>query len=148
MRILFAAAACAACLMAEVKLGKPLTVREATPIASLAATPEQFVDKVVQAKGKVTEVCQKMGCWMMLVDENGKAVRIKVKDGEMVFPKDSVGKTAVAEGKFVGIQLTKEQTIAQRKHEAEENGKKFDPASVTAATVIYQISGRGALIQD
>ncbi len=148
MRILFTAAVCAACLMAEMKLGKPLTLKEATPIASLAGTPEQYVDKVVQAKGKVTEVCQNMGCWMNLVDENGKTVRIKVKDGEIVFPKDSVGKLAVAEGKFVKIQLSKEQAIALRKHEAEENGRKFDPATVTGPTVIYQIRGQGAVILD
>lgn len=133
-------------LAAEVKLGKPLTLKQSTPIAALADSPEQYVGKTVQAKGKVTEVCQMMGCWMNLADESGKLVRIKVKDGEIVFPKDSVGKTAAAEGKFTKLELTKEQAIAQKKHEAEANGRKFDPAGVTGPVTIYQINGSGAVI--
>ncbi len=133
---------------AEAKLGKPLTLKETTPIASLAGEPGKYVGKTVQARGKVTEVCRKMGCWMSLADDSGKLVRIKVRDGEIVFPKTAVGKTAVAEGKFVKLELTKEQTLALRKHEAEENGKPFDAATVTGPTVIYQIQGTGAVILE
>jgi hypothetical protein len=133
---------------AEVKLGKPLTLKQPTPIAALASQPEKYVGKTVQAKGKITEVCQAMGCWMSLTDDAGKLVRIKVTDGEIVFPKDAAGKTAIAEGKFAKIELTKEQAIAQKKHEAEENGKKFDAASVTGPAVVYQIQGTGASILD
>ena len=45
-------------------------------------------------KGKVTEVCQMMGCWMSLADvASGKLIMIKVNDGDIVFPKDSIGKS-------------------------------------------------------
>jgi hypothetical protein len=132
---------------AEVKLGKPLTLKQATPIAALASEPEKYVGKTVQAKGKVSEVCQKMGCWMNLVDDNGKSVRIKVKDGgDIKFPKDAPGKMATAEGTFAKLQLTKQQAVAQAKHEAEVSGKKFDPASVTGPVTINQINGQGAVI--
>lgn len=134
-------------LAAGAKLGKPLTVKQATPIAALASEPGKYVGKTVQAKGRVTEVCQNMGCWMVLADEGGKTVRIKVNDGEIVFPKDAVGKVAVAEGKFAKIELTKEQAIARLKHMAEENKKPFDPASVTGPMTIYQIQGTGAVIE-
>ena len=137
------------CLAGEVKLGKPLTLKEATPIAKINANPEAFVGKTVQVKGKVADVCQMMGCWMNLVDASGgDPVRIKVNDGEIVFPKTSVGQTAIAEGKFAKISLTKEQAIAQAKHEAEANGRKFDPATVTSAKTIYQIDGTGAVIVE
>jgi len=133
---------------AAVKLGAPLTQKDQTAIAALSAKPADFVGKTVQVKGRVTEVCEKMGCWMMLVDTaTNTKVRIKVKDGEIVFPKDSIGKIAVAEGKFVKIEMTKEQAIAQAKHEAEENNKKFDPASITGPKTIYQISGTGAVVE-
>jgi hypothetical protein len=133
---------------AAVKLGAPLTLKDQTAIAALSAQPADFVGKTVQVKGKVSEVCEKMGCWMMLVDTATKAkVRIKVKDGEIVFPKDSIGKIAVAEGKFVKIEMTKEQAIAQAKHEAEENKKKFDPASITGPATVYQIAGTGAVVE-
>ena len=133
---------------ADVKLGKPLALKQATPIADLASQPEKYVGQTVQAKGKVNEVCQMMGCWMNLVDENGKMVRIKVEDGVIRFPKDSVGKVAIAEGKFAKLELTKEQAVAQAKHEAEANRKKFDPASVTGPATLYQINGTGAVVLE
>ncbi len=133
---------------AAVKLGAPLTQKDQVSIAALSASPAGFVGKTVQVKGQVSEVCEKMGCWMLLVDTASKAkVRIKVKDGEIVFPKDAVGKTAVAEGKFVKIEMTKEQAIAQAKHEAEENNRKFDPASISGPQTVYQIAGTGAVIE-
>jgi hypothetical protein len=131
---------------AEVKLGKPLTLRKANPIAALASEPEKYAGKTVQVRGKIAEVCQMMGCWMNLVDENGKMVRIKVEDGVIEFPKDAAGKTAIAEGKFAKLQLTKEQAVARAKHEAGENGKKFDAAAITGPVTIYQIEGQGAII--
>jgi hypothetical protein len=133
---------------AELKLGKPLTLKKQTPIATLAAAPAPLVNKTVQVKGKVTEVCQMMGCWMMLTDSEGNKIRIKVKDGEITFPKDAAGKTAIAEGKLVKIELTAEKAVEQAKHEAQENGRTFDPASVKGPQTIYQIQGTGAVLLD
>ena len=110
-------------------------------------SPDQSVGKVVQVKGKVTEVCEKMGCWMQLVDAE-QGVRVKVNDGDIVFPKSAIGKTAVAEGTLKKLELTKEQAIARAKHEAEERGTKFNPASVKSGATIYQIQGTGAVILD
>jgi hypothetical protein len=148
MRLLFTALAAIVLLSAaDNKLGAPLTQKEPIPIATLLARSQDYVGKTVQVKGKIVEVCQMMGCWMELSDENGKHVRIKVEDGVIVFPKDSAGKTAIAEGKFTRTELTKEQAIAQAKHEAEEAGKKFDPDSIKSGKTVYQIQGTGALIQ-
>lgn len=134
---------------AEVKLGEPMTLKKQTAISDLSARPADFVDKQVQVKGRITEVCEKMGCWMMLVDPATKAeVRIKVKDGVIVFPKEAVGKMAAAEGKFVKIELTHEQAIARAKHEAEEQNRPFDPASVKGPMTVYQIAGLGAVILE
>jgi len=130
-------------------LGKPLTLAEPTAIPKLLAVPGDFTGKTVQVKGKITEVCTMMGCWMNLVDTaSGQAIRIKVNDGEIVFPKESIGKLALAEGTFKKIQLTREQAIARAKHEAEETGRKFSPDSVKGPQTIYQIAGLGARILD
>lgn len=141
--------ALAACFASETRLGKPLTLKQAVAVDAVAAAPDKFVNKIVQVKGQVSEVCQEMGCWMMLVDPATKtSLRIKVNDGEIVFPKDAVGKNAIAEGKLVKMVLTKEQAAANAKHMAESAGKSFDPASVKAAQTIYQIAGTGAVIID
>ena len=134
---------------AELKLGKPLTLKQPTPIPTLTSDPAPYLGKLVLVKGKITEVCQMMGCWMALVDpESGKTIRIKVEDGEIVFPKDGAGKTATAEGKFTKTELSKDQTVSYLKHLAEENGKKFDPATVKEGMTLYQLAGQGAVIVD
>ena len=137
----------AAVANAETHLGKALTLKEPVPVATLMASADASVGKTVQVKGKITEVCEMMGCWMQLVDGT-KAVRIKVTDGDIVFPKTAIGKTAVAEGTLNKLQLTKEQAIARAKHEAEERGTKFDPKTITSGATIYQIQGTGAVILE
>ena len=133
----------------ETRLGKPLALKETTPIETVLSSPALFAGKQVQVKGKITEVCQMAGCWMALKDtQSGKSIRIKVNDGEIVFPGESVGKTAIAEGAFTKIELSRDQAVAQAKHEAEERGRKFDPSKVKSGVTIYQIHGTGAVVLD
>ncbi len=140
---------CTALLGAETKLGKALALKEATPIGEIAAHPALYVGKAVQVKGKVTEVCEMMGCWMNLAeDSGGRSLRIKVDDGDIVFPKSAIGKPAIAEGNLVEFKLTREQAVARARHEAEEQGRKFDPAKVKGPATIYLIQGTGAVLLD
>lgn len=132
---------------APVKLGQPLKLERPVPVGSILADPAAFVGKTVQVRGKVTEVCQMAGCWMAIVDPASNAlIRVKVNDGDIVFPKESIGKTATAEGRLVKFELTREQAAARARHEAEEQGRKFDPKSVKGGATIYQIQGTGAVI--
>ncbi len=136
-------------LAGEVKLGKPLTINETIPIDKVLASPDKYVGKTIQVKGNVRDVCREMGCWMELVDqETGKALRIKVKDGEIKFPVEAIGKPAVAEGKFAKVVLNKDEAIAQAKHEAEANKRKFDPSTITAGVTYFQIQGTGAVVNQ
>lgn len=141
---------CAAALAATNQdLGKPLTLKESVNVGTVMSAPEPLVGKVVQVKGKVTEVCAMAGCWMALVDpETQQMIRVKVNDGDIVFPKEAVGKLAVAEGTLKKFELTREQNIARQKHEAEEMGRKFDPAKVKGGATVYQIAGTGARILE
>jgi uncharacterized protein DUF4920 len=149
MRLLIAASlAIAALSAADLKLGKPLTQKEPLPLATVLAKPADYIGKTIQVKGKITEVCEMMGCWMDLTNDEGQKLRIKVNDGEIEFPKNAAGKTAIAEGRFDKIELTKEEAIARAKEEAEDKGKKFDPASVKSGMTIYQIQGTGAVITN
>ena len=150
MKTVFAVIALSALAFAgETKLGKPLTLKEAMPVADLTAQADKLVGTIVQVKGKVTAVCQMMGCWMQIVDpKTNDGIRIKVKDGEITFPKTAVGKMAVAEGKLSKTELTKEQAIEKMKHEAEENKRKFDASSVKGPMTVWQIDGTGAVILE
>jgi hypothetical protein len=145
MRLTLAAALIAAVtLHAADKFGEPLTGKPVVALAALKAKPEAFVGKEFQVKGKVTEVCQMMGCWVMLTD--GKAaLRYQADEKVVSFPKTaSVGRMATVEGKLAKYELTKEQAIAEAKHAAADAGRKFNPASVKGPQVIYQIEGNSA----
>ena len=149
MRLISAVLLAAALLTAaDLKLGKPLTAGEPMPLATLLAKPADYAGKTVQVKGRITEVCEMMGCWMDLVNDQGQKIRIKVNDGEIVFPKEALGKMAIAEGKLQKLELSKEQAIAEAKEEAEEKHRKFDPASVKGPVSFYQIQGTGAVILE
>jgi len=148
MRLLAVFAAAIALLSAaDSKLGKPLAVKEPVAIATLLATPADYVGKTVQVKGKITGVCQEMGCWMYVADEQGRKIRIKVNDGEIVFPKDGAGRIATAEGVFTKLEMTREEATEAAREEAKDSKKPFDPASIKSGTVDYQIQGTGAVIQ-
>jgi hypothetical protein len=148
MKLLAVFVAAAALLpAADLNFGKPLALKSPVPIATLLDKPADYTGKPVQVTGKITEVCQNMGCFMYLADTGGRKIRIKVNDGEIVFPKDAAGKSATAEGVFTKQELTREQAIARAREEANDTGRKFDPASVKTGVTIYQIQGTGAVIR-
>ena len=133
---------------ADQKLGQPLTVKDSMTLATLMEQPAPYVGKTVQVTGKITEVCEMAGCWMNLTDNSVHLLRIKVEDGVIVFPKDSIGKTAIAEGTLEKHEMSREQLIEEARHEAEESHKKFNPAKIKSGKTVYQIAGSGAVIQD
>ena len=133
---------------ADLKIGAPLTKQPVVSIADLAAKPDAYVGKSFQVKGKITEVCQVMGCWVMLTDGKGSMMRVQMEEGKVAFPKDAAGRTAVAEGKLAKYDLTKEEAVAMAKHAAEDAGRPFNADAVKAPFVYYQIEGVGAVIGE
>jgi hypothetical protein len=116
-------------------------------IAELLANPDRYVDQVVRVAGEVADVCPMAGCWILVADEGGREIRIKVKDGEIVFPKELKGHGTIAQGIFRRYELTREQAIAQAAHMAEERGLPFDPETAEVSTTMYQIEGTGAVLR-
>ncbi|MEH8017205.1 DUF4920 domain-containing protein [Rheinheimera muenzenbergensis] len=69
------------------------------PVEQLLTEPQRYLDKVVTISGTVDSVCSKQGCWMKFTAESAAGpFRIKVRDGDMVFPLSAKGKTAYATG--------------------------------------------------
>ena len=73
---------------------------------------------------------------------------VKVEDGVITFPVDATGKWAIAEGVFARTVLDMEQTLKHEEHQCAEEGREFDPSTVTEAKVLYRIMGAGAVIGD
>jgi hypothetical protein len=143
-------ALCATVLVAEesckqTSLGSGVKLAEATPIASIAEKPDEFVGKAVRIEGEVAAVCEMRGCWMELVAEGGAALRIKVDDGDIVFPVAAKGRRAAAEGVVESIEMDRKQFVKFRKHEAKETGVAFDEASLGEGPFkIVRLKGTGA----
>lgn len=129
------------------KYGKEISLKEKTSISKILEQPEEYVGKTVLVEGEILEVCAMAGCWMELKsDVENQKVKVKVKDGDIVFPVEAKGKSALVEGTVYKIELSKEEAIEYYQHVAEEQGTSFDEASVTGPLTLYQIKGIGAEI--
>lgn len=130
------------------RYGKKLTLKDTTKVSKILETPEKFVGKKVLISGLIVDVCKMRGCWIDLAsDKKFEKIRVKVNDGEIVFPITAKGQNAVVEGEVEELKLTKEQVIAMKKHQAEENDTEFDPSTVKSGKTIYRIKGLGAVIE-
>lgn len=148
-----AGVAVAVCVAAAVSMtasegktyGAGVKLAAATPVSALLASPKDFVGKTVRVDGIVAAVCDKAGCWMDLRDEKvdpktARTLRMKVKDGEIVFPVSAKGKKASIEGVFepVGEEMAHEYAADAKEAKAGSEMKTPAPA--------YQLKGTGAII--
>jgi hypothetical protein len=128
--------------------GKGINLQETTPISRIYDDPGTYVGKTVKVEGLIVDVCSTRGCWMSIASDRAfETLRIKVTDGEIVFPITARGRKSAVQGTVQEISMTREQAIEFKKHQAEESGNPFDPASVTGAVKLYQIKATGAVIE-
>ena len=131
------------------KFGRPLTLTELTKVSEIEKDPKAFVGRKVLISGTIVEVCAKRGCWMDIASDTPfEKIQIKVTDGVIVFPMSARGKSAHVEGVLEELKLSRNQAIAYGRHQAEEKGATFDPATITGAQVIYRIRALGAVISQ
>jgi hypothetical protein len=129
--------------------GKGLTLKDQTLVSTIMESPEKFEGKQVLVSGTIVEVCPKRGCWVDLSgDKEFQKIKIKVKDGEIVFPLSAKGSEPLVEGIVEKLELTKDQAIRYQAHQAEEKGVEFDSTSVTGPMTIWRIKGLGAEIKS
>jgi hypothetical protein len=96
----------------------------------------------VKVSGKVGEVCQKKGCWMMLVPEQAgqPEMRVTFKDYAFFMPKDLTGKRVVLEG----YAYVDETPVDVLRHYAEDAGKskeEIEKITEPKREVAYEASG-------
>lgn len=133
----------------EITFGDSVNPEAKIAISTLLATPNEYLGKTVTVSGTIIGVCEKRGCWMKLAsDAKFENLRIKVKDGDMVFPMTAQGREAIATGKFTEIKLDLEHTRQYKEYLAKQNGEQFDPKSVTEGMSIYQVVPVGVVILD
>lgn len=130
----------------DVDLSKGMKLKDFTPISDILAAPEKFEGKRVLVKGPAVGVCESRGCWVKLRSEKSakQALRVKVEDGEIVFPMTVMGNEVQAEGIVEKTIYPIEVVRDAYKRQAEAKGEKFDPESVKEPLVVWQLKGLGA----
>jgi len=120
--------------------------------ADNAVTYEELVPKMagtdslaIKISGTVGEVCQKKGCWMMLVsDQPGvPEMRVTFKDYAFFMPKDLSGKRVVLDG----FAFISETSVADLRHYAEDAGKSAEEiAAITEPEREVAFEAAGVLV--
>lgn len=133
---------------AREQFGRPLTLTRETRVSEIEKNPKAFVGKKVLIRGTVVEVCAKRGCWLEIASDipYGK-FQAKVTDGVIVFPMSARGRTALVEGVVEELRLSREEALAFRRHQAEEKGVVFNPATVKGPETTYRLQAQGAVIE-
>ncbi|MEN8729500.1 MAG: DUF4920 domain-containing protein, partial [Desulfuromonadales bacterium] len=72
--------------------GQGVSLSEETAVSAIIDNPEAYVGRKVKVSGLVIDVCSRRGCWIYLAgDREFEKIRIKVTDGEIVFPMEARG---------------------------------------------------------
>jgi len=129
------------------RYGQELSLGTETPISAILADPDAFEGQRLRVRGEAVGVCAKRGCWIELKsDVPFQSLRVKVTDGEIVFPMSAKGRVIVAEGVLQKIVVPAEEVRRALAAAAEEKGDAFDESTITEPRVIWQLRGLGASI--
>jgi hypothetical protein len=110
--------------------GEAMPLGRPVGIATALASADQWQGRRTKFEGRITQVCQNKGCWLVLADGDRYA---RVAGGHAWFlPKDTSGNAVV-------YGTLSERTVSEEfaKHLAEDSGR--DPAQVTGEQVEFRI---------
>jgi len=123
--------------------GAEFTIEKSIPASQLLASPETYVDQKIKISGTVSDVCQKMGCWMVISEED-KHMRITTKDHKFFVAKDGAGSKCEIEGIVVKKGANKERA----EHYASEQSEGAPvPAGEINNTATYEIVAQAIRFQ-
>lgn len=82
-------------------------------LEALLDNPHDYLDKSIRVETRISEVCQKKGCFM-IATAGKHAVRISFKDYAFFVPTDTSGKTVTLTGTLIERTLSDEQAAHLR----------------------------------
>ncbi len=140
------------------KYGNGVSLKETTKISTILENPKSFVGKKVLVSGTIVGVCAHKGCWIDVAgDKEFEKIKIKVNDGEIVFPLTAKGKSVLVEGIVEEIIIPKEQVATKTAETVEKNKNEKTmktmencdncSESENKSEKIYRIKGTGAIIK-
>lgn len=101
------------------------------------------IDNVV-VTGELSEVCQKMGCWVKLKNDNGEDVFVKFRDHEFFAPLDAAGSKVY----IAGVAIREVTPVDELQHYAEDAGESEEViAKITEPKEEIKIDATGIIIE-
>ncbi|MAY81931.1 MAG: hypothetical protein CL930_14265 [Deltaproteobacteria bacterium] len=119
--------------------------RAETPVAAKALldNPEPFVNKTITVQGRVADVCQKAGCWMVIA-EGDKSMRIRMAKHAFSVAKDGAGSTCQIQGEVVARKVEPAQVAH---FESESKNKEVMPEKKAVDGISYEMVATGVAFQ-
>jgi hypothetical protein len=118
--------------------GAAFTDAKAVSLADVLADVNAYAGKTIKVEGKVKDVCQNKGCWLVVTDGE-REIRVTFKDYGFFVPKDSAEREVTLEGTVA--KKTISEGAAQ--HYAEESGRKTDSAGIKGPQEIVTMVATG-----
>ena len=118
--------------------GAPMPAGDATPIGSVLANADQYAGKAQKFSGRVTKVCQKKGCWMVMA-EGEQSARVMFGEDDFFIPTDTSGNALV-----YGTLSAKTMSESMAKHLAKDAGQ--DPDKVVGDVQEVQITATSVML--
>jgi len=104
--------------------GAALQLSEATSLAKVLEEPGRYAEAPILLRGRLTDLCQKKGCWTVLQDGDA-VVRVSFEDYGFFLPQESLGRTALVEG----VTSVREISEREARHLAAES-RGGDPSGI------------------
>jgi hypothetical protein len=125
--------------------GKKIDENGAISMSELMEKTADGKELQVKVYGKVEEVCQTKGCWMLINKGDGTTMRVKFKDYGFFVPKNCAGKTAILEGKAFFRMVS----VDELKHYAEDAGKsKEEIEAIKNPEKALAFEAEGVILKD
>lgn len=119
--------------------GAPFALTEVRTANEVLGNPAQFVDQTVLVEGKVTDVCQKAGCWMVITDDE-RTMRVLMQDHAFAVDKGGTGAHCRVEGQIIAKPVDPEEVA----HFASESADAENlPEHEATDNIVYQLVASG-----
>jgi len=132
--------------------GSVIDLKEFKQIKMLIDNADEYLNTDVLISGTILEICPMRGCWINVKDNDSESnIRVKVTDGEIVFPLSSKGKQVDVQGTFIKLIFSEEQAKMWKIHLAEEQGIQLSEKDVIinpSDLIEYRIIGEAANIYN
>ncbi|MFQ5653248.1 MAG: DUF4920 domain-containing protein [Planctomycetota bacterium] len=123
--------------------GRGITLSRLDSFENVMGNPRAYSGRPVLVGAKVKDVCQKMGCWMLLTDGEHD-VRVRFMDYGFFVPKDCAGSTAFVEGTLKVEEISEETA----RHYAQES-KTEDAGTIHGPQQVVTFNASGVrLVTD